>query len=169
MDSGVADPLYQLLFDQEEKVQAEATAALCNIVLDFSPMKKVIIEKGGIRQLVALLGSRCTELRLNAAWAMKNMLFQADFATKKNIMSVLGWENLKKYNLNSLRIINDSNVELQTQGLTIFRNLACSNTDEIDFAIEGIGKEYLMDMLEEYLTSMESSTETILQVCLVFE
>ncbi|KAJ1028636.1 hypothetical protein NDA16_001802 [Ustilago loliicola] len=39
---------------EEEVVKVEATAAICNLVLDFSPMKKLIQELGGVDSLVKL-------------------------------------------------------------------------------------------------------------------
>jgi hypothetical protein len=122
MDSGIADPLFKLLFDLDLQVKIEATATLCNIVLDFSPMKNIVVEKGGVQQLVQLIKSDCDELTLNAAWALKNMLFQANFSTKKKVMENLGFDTL-------ISIIKNGNTDLQVQGLTILRNLACSKTE----------------------------------------
>lgn len=56
VDAGVAPKLVALLQDpnEEEVVKVEATAAICNLVLDFSPMKKLIQELGGVDTLVEL-------------------------------------------------------------------------------------------------------------------
>lgn len=56
VDAGVAPKLVALLQDpdEEEVVKVEATAAICNLVLDFSPMKKVIHDLGGVDKLVEL-------------------------------------------------------------------------------------------------------------------
>ncbi|SPO21869.1 uncharacterized protein UTRI_01858_B [Ustilago trichophora] len=59
VDAGVAPKLVALLQDpdEEEVVKVEATAAICNLVLDFSPMKKLIQELGGVNSLVQLAHS----------------------------------------------------------------------------------------------------------------
>lgn len=94
MDAGIAHPLFNLLFDQSTDVQITASATLCNIVLDFSPMKRIVLDRGGIQQLVKLVHSSNLDLRLNAAWALKNILFQTDLDTKKGVLSYLGWDTL---------------------------------------------------------------------------
>ncbi|KAJ9478252.1 Armadillo repeat-containing protein 8 [Pseudozyma hubeiensis] len=56
VDAGVAPKLVALLQDpaEEEVVKVEVAATICNLVLDFSPMKKVIQELGGVDTLVEL-------------------------------------------------------------------------------------------------------------------
>ena len=96
VDSGVAIPLLKLLRDSDLSVQTAASATLCNIVLDFSPLKKIFIEHGGIESLVDMVvSSSDTTLRLNSLWALKNVLFQADSETKMRVISLLGFDVLK--------------------------------------------------------------------------
>lgn len=94
MDAGIAEPLFNLLFDPEIDVQIKASAALCNIVLDFSPMKDNVIRLGGIRKFIELLNSLNSQLRLNAVWALKNMLFQTTIDIKLAVMKELTWDGL---------------------------------------------------------------------------
>jgi armadillo repeat-containing protein 8 len=122
VDAGIALPVFHLLFDSDQEVQITASATLCNIVLDFSPMKRIVIENGGVQQLVELVHSSNQELRLNAAWALKNMLFQTDLETKKSVMKHLGWETL-------CSILNDKDINIQIQALNLWRNLACAKVE----------------------------------------
>ena len=41
MDAGLAAPLFLLLKHQDVDLQIAATAVVCNLVLDFSPMRDV--------------------------------------------------------------------------------------------------------------------------------
>jgi hypothetical protein len=55
VDAHVLEPLLQLLQeDQDTTVKVSASAALCNLILDFSPMKKVIVASL-ISMLIALV------------------------------------------------------------------------------------------------------------------
>ncbi len=100
VDAGIAIPLLRLLADADLVVQIAACATLCNMVLDFSPMKRTVIENGGIEALVnKIVYSSDTNLRLNALWALKNILFQADSDIKTRVLSQLGFGVIKRYGL----------------------------------------------------------------------
>jgi hypothetical protein len=160
MDAGIALPIFQLLFDEDINVQITASATLCNIVLDFSPMKKIVIEKGGVQQLVQLVHSSNQELRLNAAWALKNMLFHTDLETKKSVMQHLGWNTLSS-------IINDHDVSIQVQALNLWRNLACAKVSDIDFVFDGLGKDVILNILEDKLINKNQYPSILLQVIIL--
>ncbi|KAJ9059743.1 hypothetical protein DSO57_1038293 [Entomophthora muscae] len=126
LDAGVAEPLFKLLDDESVKVQISALATLCNIVLDFSPMKKHIIENGGVNRLVALVDSSNHQLRLNSVWALKNLLFHADPHDKSSVMDRLTYEKL-------FALMHDQEHTIQEQALGLLRNLSCGK-DLVSFA-----------------------------------
>ena len=52
MDAGLADPLFVLLRNQNTDIQVAATAVICNLVLEFSPMREVGISASKISSLL---------------------------------------------------------------------------------------------------------------------
>lgn len=104
VDAGVAIPLFKLLSDDSIHVKITASATLCNIVLDFSPMKTIVLENGGVEVLVSLIHSTDENLKLNIVWALKNLLYQADTLIKDRVMTHLRWDGLVLYS--TIVIIN---------------------------------------------------------------
>ncbi|KAJ3112935.1 Armadillo repeat-containing protein 8 [Physocladia obscura] len=145
VDAGVAYPLFTLLSDDSVQVQTSASATLCNIVLDFSPMKKTVIENGGVEKLVGLVGSVDYNVRLNAIWALKNLLYQAGSDIKAKVMQEMGWDRLKQ-------LIFDPHIGIQEQALNLLRNLVCGKEDDIDTVFYGFGEAALSVMFDKKLS-----------------
>jgi HEAT repeat protein len=153
VDSGVINPLLRLLSDPDIQVQNVACAALCNVVLDFSPMKKVVLENGGVQRLVTLVHSTNSSLRLNAIWALKNIVFSAESQIKDKIMKELGWDQL-------YTLINDEELDIQEQAINLLRNLACSNEYDIEETIKGLGETRIINIFETKLQWGIQNTNT---------
>jgi len=153
MLTGVINPLLRLLSDPDIQVQTVACAALCNVVLDFSPMKKVVLENGGVQRLVTLVHSMDSNLRLNAIWALKNIVFSAESQIKDQIMKELGWDQL-------YMLINDEELDIQEQAINLLRNLACSNEYDIEETIKGLGESRIIDIFESKLQWGIQNTNT---------
>jgi hypothetical protein len=60
-------------------------------------MKQILIEKGGVERLVTLIGHECSAVRLNAVWALKNLLYNASTIYKKSILNVLTFSQIFRY------------------------------------------------------------------------
>ncbi len=145
VDSGIAVPLVKLLKDVNLAVQIAASATLCNIILDFSPMKSIIIDNGGLELLVQLVVSSADDsLRLNALWALKNVLFEADSLIKTRVITQLGFETI-------YQLCKDPSFVIQEQALNIIRNTACRSEEDIEFIVHGIGPANLIQVLEQKL------------------
>ncbi|KAI8926600.1 armadillo-type protein [Entophlyctis helioformis] len=155
MDAGIAAPLFRLLYDPSVPVQIEASATLCNIVLDFSPMKKIVLDQGGVKRLVELIDTTERALRLNAVWALKNIIYQTDSPTKGIVMQQLGWQRL-------LRLIDDNEVLIQEQALNLLRNIACGKED-VDAVFDGFGDVDILSVLERKLMTMDGHAQIVLQ------
>ena len=70
-------------------MQIAALSAVSNVVLDFTPHKSVFFQCGGVDQLIQLARSMDSMLRLNAVWALRNLLYLADMSVKEKVMAEL--------------------------------------------------------------------------------
>jgi len=122
-------PLLGLLSDPCPAVQQRASATLCNLVLNFGPMKESILAAGGVRELALLSKSDDHVLRLHSAWAIKNMLYKADRNLRERVMEELTWPHL-------FALLNDSEPGVQIQAVTIVRNLVFGKEADIEPVVE---------------------------------
>ncbi|KAJ5417684.1 uncharacterized protein N7487_001234 [Penicillium crustosum] len=92
IDAGVAKPLFALLRHSDLEVQIAATAAICNLALDFSPMKEAIISHNIIPILCEHAHSPNTKLQIESLWALKHMVYDTANDVRMNIIETLGPE-----------------------------------------------------------------------------
>ncbi|KAL3417650.1 hypothetical protein PVAG01_10660 [Phlyctema vagabunda] len=90
IDNGVAMPVFKLLRHPEIEVQIAATAAVCNLVTDMSPMREVIAEAGVLKILCECARSMNAKLRLNAVWALKHFVQGVNNEMKRLCLDELG-------------------------------------------------------------------------------
>lgn len=187
VDSGIADQILDLLMEEErvydtrqgcvtdfasagrdghrDTVLVAASAALCNLITEFSPMQINMIEKGGIDLLVRLCESTSQGARMNAMWSFRNVLYKNDFKTKSRVMEALTWPTLQKH-------IEDPCHDLQEQGLALLRNICCEGSEEeIELVFNGFGEESLFRMIETHLQSpdhdcLEQLIYVLYNICL---
>ncbi|KAI1388779.1 ARM repeat-containing protein [Hypoxylon trugodes] len=93
VDHSVSTPILQLLRHPEVEVQVAAAASICNLVMDFSPMRESLIDAGILRALCEHAHSHNASLRLNALWALKHLVHAADIDLKRRSVEELesGW------------------------------------------------------------------------------
>eukprot|EP00736_Rhodelphis_marinus_P004546 Rmarinus@m.1556 len=157
VDAGVAIPLSRLLDDESQEVKIIASATLCNIVLDFTPMKKVVLDHGVVQKLVSLTESMDSTLRLNSVWAIKNLVYMADRAVKDSVMQGLGYDTLFK-------LLQDGELRIQEQSLNVLRNLAYGKEEDISRLFAEFG-ERLLQVLNQVLD--EGNNDIALQALYV--
>lgn len=164
VDAGVAERLLAMLKSSREdaEVQTEATAAICNLVLSFAPMRQMLLENGGLDRIVALCGSEHGLSRLNALWALKNVTYGSETAFKRELMIKLGYARLaalafssgtspsdRAGDIGSLQSQDENSLALQEQALNIIRNLASARREDIEMTLEGFGgSDTFFDLVE---------------------
>ncbi|KAK9365690.1 armadillo-type protein [Lipomyces kononenkoae] len=134
--------------DEEEEdleVRTAAMAAVCNLVLDFSPLRKPILDKGILPLVVSGARSRYTPLRLNSTWALKHMVFGDDMDTKACVMSHLGFPLI-------IKLCDDKEIQVQEQALDFLRNLTARSETYIDMLFDNVGVEEVFRLLDRKLS-----------------
>lgn len=142
VDAGVAEPLFKLLCDKSPQVIITASATICNLVLDFAPMKQTIIERGGVEQLTLLTYSSDPNIRFNCVWALKNLIYNTVISTKQFVMNNLTYQHL-------VTLVDDVEFSVQEQALNLFRNLACGSEQEVEMIVKNVPN--LLDVLRRKL------------------
>lgn len=98
IDNGIGDPLVKIMELDDTTLRTAACAVLCNLVLEFSPMRKLIIDKNVLVILSDMINNAEDQvIRLNALWALKNLSYQADPETKAAITRVFPYNVLVRY------------------------------------------------------------------------
>lgn len=126
MTEGVILPLIQLLYDTSTTVQVAALCTISNLVVDFTMHKSLFVESGGVKQLVELSKSMDSTVRLNAVWALRNLMFLVDSRCKDGIFL-----ELRALKLTSL--VSDTSASVQEQALALVCNLVNGPVDSIEY------------------------------------
>ncbi|KAI0797444.1 armadillo-type protein [Abortiporus biennis] len=137
---------------EDRRVIYAASAVVCNLVNDCSPLRPLLIEQGVIPRLVQLLHSDDPGLRLNALWAFKNLLYKSNTDLKRKVMDGIEWNEL-------IRLLGDSSDPgIQEQAFHVVRHLS-DGEEGIDMLFHEIGSETLMNALS---TALEIDNDDVL-------
>ncbi|XP_057745839.1 uncharacterized protein LOC130964055 [Arachis stenosperma] len=136
--------LFQLLSDHSTNVQVAALGVISNIAIGFSLHKSVFMQYGGIKELVQLTKSMDSSLRLNAIWALRNMVFHADKICKEVIFVELTASAIAS-------LICDPEPSVQEQTMGLVRNFVhgCIYSVEYAFAEDGIILDAILRQLQK--------------------
>ncbi|KAK4689772.1 armadillo repeat-containing protein 8, partial [Tremellales sp. Uapishka_1] len=171
VDSGVGDEVVQVLKrevqarssekDEEEvlgerswTVEVAATATICNLVADFSPVRASLLKEGGVELLVDLTKSSHEPIVLNALWALKNLTFHATESVKNQVMGIFTYESLQRC------LSPATPIALRCQGFEILQNLVADATPvEISRMVDQLGEARLLDMLSAIWRDTDADVE----------
>ncbi|TKA51335.1 hypothetical protein B0A49_12942, partial [Cryomyces minteri] len=93
IDAGIARPIFALLKHPKVEVQVAATDVLCNLLLEFSPMRQGLIDAGALQTLCEHAHSSNHRLRHISLWALKHLVYTAPQDMKRACLEELstGW------------------------------------------------------------------------------
>lgn len=164
-NGSIGESLLKLVDSDDLCVQRCASATICNLILEFSPIRTVILKSSGIEILVGLLGSEDGEVRRNALWALKNLLFKAAADLKSVILSSIGFKCLYE-------LVTDGDYEIRKLAMTVLRNLAYSPTvnkqnEHLDALFAVTGSNFISVLSDELKseTTIELAVQTLYVVC----
>ncbi|KAH9930763.1 ARM repeat-containing protein [Fomitopsis serialis] len=152
VDSGVGMAAYRLFQKQDEdrQVTFAASSVVCNLVNECSPLRNVLIDQGLLPRLVQLFHSGDSNLRLNALWAVKNLLYHASSDVKRRVMDAIGWHNFAI-------LLMDPDPTIQEQAFHVARHIA-DNTDDVELLFHELG----CDVLGLVAMGMQSENDDVL-------
>ncbi|KAK7980673.1 hypothetical protein PG989_013130 [Apiospora arundinis] len=134
MDNAVEKTIEKLLLHHEVEVQIAATAVVCNMVTDFSPMKESFILEGRVKTLCEHAKSQNAALRLNAIWALNHLVHASSIDLKKSCLNELQPEWL-------VRIIRDDTEDAALASLRASGDGAYASDEEDDMDIDDQNRE----------------------------
>ncbi|KAJ3387645.1 Armadillo repeat-containing protein 8 [Lobulomyces angularis] len=159
VENDISSNLFHLLDDKNLKVLLTCSATICNIVLDFSPMKQKFLEVGGVKKICEILKNEQMNynfnLKLNLIWCLKNLICHAESSLKFKVVEELGFRVLE-------RLLYDEEVEIREQALSFLRNLVCGKADDIENTFSGFGEQSLIAAMEVKL--FETKVKNLQQV-----
>ncbi|KAJ1653418.1 hypothetical protein IWQ61_006448 [Dispira simplex] len=162
LEASVGEPLYRLVDDPYLAVQLSAMDALCNVVLDFSPLRQTMLDLGIIDRFVGLTLHANWDVQIRAVWILKNLLFKAEWSTAEQVMAGLTYEGLA-------RLVLSQHVDIERQALGLLRNLAAFSPKGNDHILRGFGKERFLELLSATLDPAYPNLLTeALYVCVNF-
>ncbi|KAF7053666.1 hypothetical protein CFC21_061531 [Triticum aestivum] len=124
----VIAPLVQLLYDSSTSVQIAALGAICNIAVNLTPRKSVLLHSGVVSQLVHLSKSMDPTLRLKSVLALRNIMFLMNPKDKDLILKELTVSTLSS-------LICDSEHSVQEQTLALVQNLLDGYVGSVNYVI----------------------------------
>ncbi|KAK8094464.1 hypothetical protein PG997_001149 [Apiospora hydei] len=144
MDNAVEKTIERLLEHHELEVQVAATAVVCNMVTDFSPMKESFILAGRVKTLCKHAKSQNAALRLNAIWALNHLVHASSIELKKTCLEELqpGW---------LIQLICDD-MEDAALSSTRAKGDDCNSDEEDDMDIDDQNRESSYKPLEDQVS-----------------
>eukprot|EP00347_Sterkiella_histriomuscorum_P015675 403356120 len=135
--------------DNDARLQLTSCKALCNLAIDFQ--KNFSSETAFLKKLIIIAKSDNQDLKVAACFTLKNLLYRCSRDVKLIVTKELTSDVL-------LKLLEDSNLKVQEQGLMIYRNLLY-HKDDIQQTLND-GGDTLINQIELNLDSKQPTIVT---------
>jgi hypothetical protein len=146
IDSQIQIPLFNLINHNNLQIQENSIAILCNLVLEFSPIKNQLIQNGILNKIINKIKhvTLSNNIKFNYIFLLKNLIYMSDNQIKENLLKELTLSFL----LNNL--ICDQNILIKEQSFILLRNLLFRHSDLfINYLTnEGFSFQFFINLLE---------------------
>lgn len=91
----IISPLLRLTGeDVDARTVAEATATLANMAVEYSSVKTILLDQGGIARFVEMASLQSNDtLRLHGTWALSSVVYMSTSEVKKRVMDAFSWNS----------------------------------------------------------------------------
>ncbi|KAG6868809.1 hypothetical protein C0993_010107 [Termitomyces sp. T159_Od127] len=131
--------------EKDKRVLGAGLAVVCNLVNNFSPLCPVLLEDGLVERLVEIMGYDEPLLRINALWALKNLLYRSELDLKKRVMKEVGWSRV-------LGFLDDPDIGIREQALNVLSNLT-EDEDGVQFVTTEVREDVILNHIANALKS----------------
>jgi len=161
LDAEVWQPLLKLIKTEDKDLVRTSSRTLCNLLLDFSPSKDILLQQEGTVELLSKLVLHSDdEVKLNGVWALMNITYKADSELRAKILAHFGV-------LQILETVEDDCPKLKIKALGLLRNILC-DAEEVDSIMTSHGREVLKTLIPILTEEERWSSEEQEQVLCVF-
>ncbi|KAI9502168.1 hypothetical protein GGI25_003376 [Coemansia spiralis] len=144
-ESGILKPLLGLLRHKSTDVQITASAALINLLPDFSPVRTDALKEGVIDILVELIDSDVVMLRRNALWCIRNVLVGIEDEMRKDIMDKVKIERIYQLSLPGVDPV------IREKAVGVLQNVTADSVLGTNIVFDTLGSERVMELLKQLL------------------
>eukprot|EP01156_Anaeramoeba_ignava_P013807 Anaeramoba_ignava/a607562_60.p1 GENE.a607562_60~~a607562_60.p1 ORF type:complete len:729 (-),score=222.59 a607562_60:188-2374(-) len=151
-DDFLLDLLFAVFRQSHSNTKEIICIIFCNMSLLSLDFKNKLFEKDLLQDLSSLIDSPVAELRLNAFWALKNMLYRASSQIKQKFLAQIPFKKLFSF-------LSSSETQIREQVFGILRNFASGKVDDVQMILP-VQEDLVVFIEKELIFFMDSTLNT---------
>lgn len=142
---GVVEVVLSSIEHPDIDVQSAAVAVVCNLVLEMSAGRQLLLDSGIVKLLTSRVDSFHEPLRLNSTWALRSLVYMSSHSLRTEVMANLGIGRM-------MALCQDEDIEIQEQALGLLSNYLCAYPEGIQMWLTEASTD-LFNMIDSLLDS----------------